>query len=130
MASNPSGISACYNIRTLNNSTGAFNAQLSLYRIASASGDWTQLQNSGVSIGMAYPDATVTMQSHVTWKRGEMFYRGPIMHAVDQHLEKRSSIVAPRMLQTLLFDGQVHNGSIGGLEDEYVYHSELLGRGC
>ena len=111
VATNPSGISACYNIRSLNNFTGAFHADLRLYRIAAATGDWTQMQSNGVSVGMAYPDATVTL-SNIVRKRGLVEFQGPIMLAIGSQLHTRTSDVAPQLLETLSFMGKIHNGSV------------------
>lgn len=102
LAVNPSGILPCYNVRTLNSYTGVFSAELRLYRLTPASGDWAQLRNDGVTIGMAYQDATVTRQGTVG-KRDVTESR--------QH-DKRADTAAPQLLQTLPFVGQVNDASI------------------
>lgn len=102
IATNPSGVSPCYNVRNLDNYTGAFNAELRLYRIAAATGDWTELRSDGVAVGMSYPDATVSLQNMVK-KRGLVEFRPLFIRADD---------AAPKLLQTLSFLGQVNNGSI------------------
>ena len=102
LAVNPSGILPCYNVRTLNSYTGVFSAELRLYRLTPASGDWAQLRNDGVTIGMAYQDATVTRQGTVG-KRDVTESR--------QHY-RRADTAAPQLLQTLPFLGQVNDVSI------------------
>ena len=69
------------------------------------------MQSNGVSIGMAYPDATVTVQN-VVKKRALIDSQGPSMHILNSQLLKRGGTVAPQLLQTLSFMGQVHNGSV------------------
>ena len=112
-ATNPSGVSACYNVRSVDNTTGVFHADLRLYRVTAASGDWTQLRNDGLSAGIAYPDASVSLEQYFQ-KRDLVGFIGAVMRS----LQIRSKQRAPQLLQTLSFLGQVNDGSVPELHNE------------
>ena len=57
-ASNPSGISACYNIHTFDNTTGAFQSDLRFYRITAPIGDWMRLSSASVDVGIELDGAS------------------------------------------------------------------------
>ncbi|KAI9805077.1 MAG: hypothetical protein M1825_000911 [Sarcosagium campestre] len=56
----PSGLAVCYNLPSLDNSTGSFDADLRLYRIAPPTGDWVDVTDADVTVGVVYADAVAT----------------------------------------------------------------------
>ena len=57
-ASNPSGTSACYNIHNFDNTTGAFQSDLRLYRIAAPIGNWMRLSSASVDVRVKFDGAS------------------------------------------------------------------------
>ncbi|KAI4245204.1 MAG: hypothetical protein L6R40_002561 [Gallowayella cf. fulva] len=111
-ASNPTGLAACYNIQSFNRSTGVFEADLQLYRIAAATGSWASLMTQAVNVGMSYSDATVA-PSNANRKRWE--YTASIMEngleAVGPSRVRRAAFSAPSMVQEMSFVGKL-NGNV------------------
>lgn len=60
VASNPSGIAACYNTRKYDNDSGVFLADLRLFRIAAPTADWRQLAVSSQKLEVTYSNASIT----------------------------------------------------------------------
>lgn len=57
---NPSGMAVCYNIPTLDNSTGVFKADLRLYKMADATGDFEGIPDQDVQVSVSYVGASVS----------------------------------------------------------------------
>ena len=101
-ASNPSGLAACYNIPEYENSTGAFSADLSMWKIAEPTGDWEAVKQDSVMVALNYPGATVASQRTLN-KRG---------------LEVRAATpAAPTKVTELTFVGMVSNGTLSKLQN-------------
>ena len=111
-ASNPSGKAGCYNVQSLNNKTGTFSADLRLYQVSSAEGDWTTVQNTGASIGLAFSAASVQLQGIQNSKMA----RSPVPIESHTRLLRRANL--PQLLQTLAFAGQVKTSMLASLNDE------------
>lgn len=62
-ASNPSGTCVCYNLPALNNATGAFRADLRLYRLGLPTGDFQGIPPEQVKVGLSYSGASVSQVS-------------------------------------------------------------------
>ena len=111
-ASNPTGLAACYNIKSFNSSTGVFEADLQLYRIAAATGSWASLMTQAVNVGMSYSDATIA-PSNAFRKRGEQ--KSPSIEAglgdVGTFRVRRAAVAAPTMVQEMGFVGKL-NGAV------------------
>lgn len=60
IASNPSGIAACYNIRKYDNDSGVFLGDLRLFRIATPSTAWNQLSALSQKLEVSYTNASIT----------------------------------------------------------------------
>ena len=101
-ASNPSGLAACYNIPEYDNSTGAFQADLSMWKIAEPTGDWEAVKQDSVTVALNYPGATVASQQTVS-KRGLA--------------ERASTPAAPTKVTELTFVGMVNNGTLSKLQN-------------
>ena len=117
VATNPSGIAACYNIQSLNNSTGIFAVDLRLYRIAAPKGDWVNLDPSSVGVGLAYSNATVSAtKAKRAIKEVETLPWFPAQRdeAADIYI-RRSTGVPPRRLGMMTFSGTVDDGSLADL---------------
>lgn len=119
VATNPSGIAACYNIQSLNNSAGIFAVDLRLYRIAAPKTDWVNLDPSSVGVGLAYINATV---SATKAKRASKevhtlpWFPAQRDEAADMYI-RRSTGVPPRRLGMMTFSGTVDDGSLADLDD-------------
>ena len=61
--SNAAGLAACYNILFLNNQTGVFQADLSLYQVSQPSGIFAGIQASDIHPEATFPDAAISVSS-------------------------------------------------------------------
>lgn len=108
-ASNPSGLAACYNIASWNSSTGIFQADLQLYRIAAATGDWMTLMTQAVNVGLSYSGATVAPTGDNRKRSQES--PSPIA-SESQMIEKsrvpRAAAAPPTMVQEMTFVGKIN----------------------
>ena len=110
--SNPAGIAACYNIRTFDNSTGAFQVGLRLYRICPSSGDWATLKTPAVNVALSYTGASIATGSMNKVKRDRQVLSWPI--------DKRDPAGLPHILEDLTFVGKIHEDQLAGIKNEYV----------
>ncbi|KAG8526537.1 uncharacterized protein KY384_008737 [Bacidia gigantensis] len=60
--SNPSGMIPCYNIYSFDQIWGIFEVDLRIYRTAWPTGEWAEVNDQSISIGMKYEHANVTRQ--------------------------------------------------------------------
>ena len=109
---NPAGLNACYNVRSLNDITGTFEADLRLYQTASPSGNWTRLETASEALDVAYTTAEI-MKSSGMQKRTY-----PRIDKKDgwegrrkMHHAKRAYHVQPRMLHGLTLLGTIQGDS-------------------
>ena len=102
-ASNPSGLAACYNVPEYDNSTGAFQADLSMWKIAAPTGDWAAVSQDSVMVALSYPGATVASQQKKTTS------------AKRSSLEGRTA--TPIKITELTFVGMVNNGTLSKLQN-------------
>lgn len=119
VATNPSGIAACYNIQSLNNSTGVFEVDLRLYRIAAPRDGWVKLNPSSVGIGLSYVNATVSASKAEMAKREDRtlpWFPGQRDEAADMYI-RRSTGAPPRRLGGMTFVGTVDNGALAELKN-------------
>ncbi|KAI4256654.1 MAG: hypothetical protein LQ352_002002 [Teloschistes flavicans] len=125
-ASNPSGLAACYNVQSLDTKTGIFNADLQLYRVAAATGDWVSLMTRAVNVGLSYSDATVA-PSGSNRKRAQVSYS-----AEPQLLEgirvRRAAVAVPSMVQDMSFIGKINANRLKDLNDTAKVHILLIPR--
>jgi hypothetical protein len=76
-ATNPSGTAVCYNLPSLDNSTGSFTADLRLFQVSEAYGDFSGISQSNIQVGVSYDGATVMQVSQAnTTRRGISFVLG------------------------------------------------------
>ena len=108
IASNPSGLAACYNIRSYNEVTGTFKADIRLYQIAAPTDGWAHLQTSTESLDIKYNAAQIT-------KSTGMHKRGSISLDLSAFTEvqsealylRRDRATPPNMLQGLTLLGMI-----------------------
>lgn len=107
VASNPSGIAVCYNVLMLNTSTGLFQADVRLYKVAAPTGDWATLDdNPGkINTGLQYMGANVHTPSITPNNRRDM---GSVADAEVEEIVKRAA-APPRSIKNLTFIGQAHS---------------------
>ncbi|KAL8780530.1 MAG: hypothetical protein Q9213_006426 [Squamulea squamosa] len=117
-ASNPTGLAACYNIQSFNSSTGVFEADLQLYRIAAATGNWASLMTQAVNVGMSYSDATVA-PSNVNRKRGTE--TTPTTTARFDNVKttrvRRAAAATPTIVQEMGFIGRLNGAVMSQVND-------------
>lgn len=90
-ATNPSGTCTCYNLSVLNNVTGAFEADLRLYRISAARESFAGIPPNQVQVSLSYNGASVSPVSATTAATKVAARQNP----------------AVELLQTYLFIGQI-----------------------
>jgi hypothetical protein len=99
LASNPSGTCICYNLPSLDTSTGVFEADLRLYKVSEPSGAFDGIPPQNIQVGLAYKGASV---SPVSASRigGRSLSQG-----TEFPIQRRA--VTPELLQAYLFVGQI-----------------------
>lgn len=117
---NDSGMAACYNIRYFNKSTGTFQADLRLYRMALPTGDWASLNSPGMSIRLSCSGASLAVGDSKKAKRnGEMLSWPPIGRAARRAITlRRSPSPSPQKLQDLTIVGKVHDDQMGAINNQ------------
>lgn len=112
----PSGMSACYNIRYFDNSTGVFQSELRFYRLAPPAGNWTMLDSKRMSIGISCKGASLAQGNPDMQKRdgSDGLARARALKAPRRNRPtRRSSTSTPQPLQVLQFVGKLHDGQNG-----------------
>ncbi|KAL8967393.1 MAG: hypothetical protein Q9183_002938 [Haloplaca sp. 2 TL-2023] len=128
-ASSPCGLSACYNIQSFDSTTGIFNADLQLYRIAPATGDWASLMGGAVNIGLSYTDASVAPGSPRQKRDQETLLRSSTEPStLDKSRVRRMSPAAPTMVQEMGFVGQINSNRMKDFNDTVKVHTLLTPR--
>ena len=117
-ATNASGMAVCYNIPYFNNATGAFEADLRLYRVANPSGEWAALNQQGVSVGLSYPGAAVAASSAPAKRNADFLSWPPIRRDEAGNVIITRSAASPQMLQVLDFVGMINGNLMGQGNDE------------
>jgi hypothetical protein len=109
-ASNPSGTCVCYNLPAMNNVTGAFEADLRLYRISAPSGQFASIPPENIQVSLSYRGASVSPVSPETASQ-----------AVSAQLGRRQNTSSTmtgdsgiQLLRTYLFVGQIDRAQIAG----------------
>lgn len=117
-ASNPSGLAACYNVQSWNSSTGIFEADLQLYRIAAATGDWVALMTQAVNVGLSYSGATVAPSGQHHKKREDL-PSGPLSDSplIERSDVRRAAAAAPSLVQDMTFVGKINKNLMSQVND-------------
>ena len=118
-ASNPSGMAVCYNMVSYDNSTGAFQADLKLYKISDGSGDWAMVQQQGMNVEVTYPNATAAYaKGNAMLKRGSSSLSWPRIPDSKRRRELMGRATSPQMMSDLKFVGKVNNSTMNQPYDE------------
>ena len=106
-ASNPSGMAACYNLPSLNSSTGVFEADLRLFTISAASGSFANIPSQDVVVGLSYVGATVSaVNASSLRRRRDLVSLISWPRSVDGMKKRQAAI--PTMVQSYAFVGQIN----------------------
>ena len=112
VASNPSGLAVCYNLPFLDNSTGVFEADLRIYKIAEPSGAFANISANNVQVGLSYNGATVSAVNASTLKaRSEPRSEATSLISWprnEEGLQKRANTTTVTLVQSYAFVGQIN----------------------
>ncbi|CAM1510860.1 Fc.00g083730.m01.CDS01 [Cosmosporella sp. VM-42] len=89
-SSNPSGTCICYNLPSLDTSTGIFEADLRLFKISESRGAWAGIPPENIKVGLRYSGATVS----------------PVTMGNDSDIGKRDDN-GPELMKAYMFVGQI-----------------------
>lgn len=114
-ASNPAGVAVCYNLPGLDNSTGTFQVDLRLYRVAAPAQGWETVFDQTISVALYYPDATVASQDTKTRRRDDpTAIWNRIESAEVFELDRRTNEAdPPQILQAFHLLGQINGNMMG-----------------
>lgn len=99
VASNPSGLAACYNIPYLDNSTGVFKADLRLYTISAPTGTFANIPAQNVKVSLSYDGASVSAVNASTLLSRSL--------SLENYEGNSKRTAAPAIAQTYAFAGQI-----------------------
>ena len=119
VATNPSGLAACYNVQSLDSVTGNFEVDLRLYRISAPTGGWLKLDSSSVGVGLTYVSATISATGPKKAKREDQplpWFPAERDEAADIYI-RRSTGAPPRRLESMAFVGTIAVSSLAGLRN-------------
>ncbi len=94
IASNPTGTAICYNLPSLDTTTGSFMADLRLYQVSTPSGDFTGVPAQQIQVGVEYIGASVSPLTQSVNTR-----------SVDTLVKRQNQ--APVLLQSYMMVGQM-----------------------
>lgn len=101
VASNPSGLAACYNLPKFDNKTGVFEADLRIFKISEPTGSFSTIASNRIQVGLSYIGATVSPINKTALRRRddrESLISWP----------KRQVMNAPVLQQEYTFVGQIN----------------------
>ena len=118
VATNPSGIAACYNVQSLDSFTGNFEVDLRLYRICAPTDGWLKLDSSSVGVGLTYVSATISATRPKVKREDQPLPWFPAQRdeAADIYI-RRSTGAPPRRLETMAFAGTIDPSSLAELRN-------------
>lgn len=107
VSSNPSGMAVCYNLPSLDNTTGVFQADLKLYMIAAPTGAFANIASTNVQVGLSYNGATVSAVDASTMTRRDDVSLISWPRDEGHQLNGRAAMI-PMLVQSYAFVGQVN----------------------
>jgi hypothetical protein len=107
-SNNPSGTALCYNLPSLDTSTGTFTADMRLYKVADASGSFEGVQLAEMHVMATFPYATVTMMSTPTNTGNESDSDGG---KGARDVERRSTS-PPMLLESYMLSGHINKSNM------------------
>ena len=115
VATNPSGNSVCYNIAAIDTNTGAFLADLRLYKVSDARDQFADIAPERMQVGVAYHGATVSqaMENAAVAEAAMQATANTagVTGENELNLVRRSD---PQLLQTYTFLGQLDEAEMDG----------------
>ena len=115
-SSDPSGMAACYNIESFDGVTGTFRADLRIFQVSSPSGDWGQLIDDSLTVGLLFRHASAT-QSSSARKGGDTGAWSSESDEIHQLPRSRSKRTTSRKVGQMTLLGQVDSSMIGSLHN-------------
>jgi len=117
-ASNEAGMAVCYNIPQLNSTTGAFQADLRLFKVAEPTGQFANIPTQDVQVGLMYIGAQVQPIDKSQIGRREMEGRSDgivslISWPKRSNVEARQATTTPVLVQAYAFNGLINKDLIG-----------------
>lgn len=106
-ASNPSGLAVCYNLPSLDNTTGIFQADLRLFSISPPTGAFVNVAPQDIQVGLTYNGATVSAVDPSTLAR-----RSLEDSSSGIELAAKRSTPTPTQVQEYAFVGQINQNLI------------------
>ena len=115
-ASNEAGMAVCYNLPSLDNTTGVFQADLRLFKVSEPTGKFANIPPQNVMVGLAYVGATVRpVNTSAIGLRSVEERSEDIVSLISWprsvKLDGRATI--PLMAQAYAFVGQINKDLIG-----------------
>lgn len=109
---NESGMAVCYNLPTLDSTTGTFQADMRLYRVADATGQFAGLSADGVQVQLSYNGAMVQPinSNQVAKREVHSLISWPSTKREDE-LDRRAA-TTPALTQTYAFSGAINSASM------------------
>ena len=105
-------------MKSLNVTTGVFEAEVRLYQVSEPSADWDQGPSEGLNLAMKFARATVQQNTARQGKREIVDERSTKASEMEkQRINARSPRLRPRQLEALELEGQVDNDAVHELED-------------
>lgn len=107
-STNESGMAVCYNLPTLDSTTGTFQADMRLFRVADATGNFAGLSGDGIQVGLSYSGASVKPVNSSTVAKRELY------SLISWPSSKRanglySRATTPTLTQSYTFSGQINS---------------------
>lgn len=118
-STNPSGMAICYNLPSLDNTTGVFQADLRIYKVSEPTEDFANVSAANVEVGLSYADVTVSPVNASTMQKralGISMISWPSTRS--DGVEKRAATVVT-LAQSYAFVGQINS-------DKFVANMDAL----
>ena len=111
--SNPAGISVCYNLPFLDNTTGVFEAELRMYNLSAPIDPWVGVTTKDMQIALSYVGAMVQSANSTIFKRDEG-EDGVLMDLEERQTGTMTPVVIKRYV------GKINQNLMGSASSEYV----------
>jgi len=117
-ASNDAGMAVCYNIPLLNSTTGAFQADLRLFKVAEPTGQFANIPAQNVQVGLTYIGAQVQPIDKTQIGRRDVEGRNEegfslISWPKRSNIEARQAKATPALVQAYAFTGFINKDLLG-----------------
>lgn len=113
---NSCGMTACYNIKYLNTTTGAFQTDLRLYRTSAATGDWASADSKSFSVGIMCDGASMTAPE-ISRRNDDLLSWPPIRRYIRSKAYFKRSTAPPQLLQQISFYGKMNENIMENVND-------------